>query len=311
MTPTRFILLQVIVVGLLWLPLTARAEKSPESISIWPSGAPGEKGEPNDGIELPLKPDDTTIRITNVTNPTFRVFPAPAEKNTGAAVVICPGGGYNILAYNKEGTEVAEWLNSIGVTGIVLKYRVPAHKGQPRYTAPLADVQRSLGMVRHRASQWQIKPNRIGVLGFSAGGHLSAAVSTNYTKRTYDPIDAADQVSCRPDFALLIYPAYLALADQGNKLAPELNVTNETPPTFLLQTQDDGVRVESSVFYYLALKKAEVPAEMHLYPRGGHGYGLRPSPQTVSTWPARAEQWMRSLGVLDTGVAGQDSTSRP
>jgi acetyl esterase/lipase len=311
MITTRILALVVVAAGSLGLPLAARADKSPESITLWPSGAPGEKGEPNEGIELPLKPDDTTIRITNVTNPTIRVFPAPAEKNTGAAVVICPGGGYNILAYNKEGTEVAEWLNSIGVTGIVLKYRVPAHKGQPKHAAPLADVQRALGLVRHRASQWQIKPDRIGVLGFSAGGHLSATLSTNFGKRAYDPIDAADQVSCRPDFALLIYPAYLALADQGNKLAPELNVSAETPPTFLMQTQDDGVRVECSVFYYLALKNAEVPVEMHLYPHGGHGYGLRPLPQTVSTWPQRAEQWMRSLGVLDSAGLGQDSTSRP
>jgi acetyl esterase/lipase len=307
----RVLALGIIAVSLLCLPLTVLAEKLPEPITLWPSGAPGEKGEPNQGIELPLKPNDTTTRITGVTSPTISVFPAPAEKNTGAAVVICPGGGYNILAYNKEGTEVAEWLNSIGVTGIVLKYRVPARKIPPRHLAPLADVQRAMGMVRHRASEWQIKPDRIGVLGFSAGGHLAAALSTNYGKRTYDPIDAADQVSCRPDFALLIYPAYLALADQGNKLAPELNVSADTPPTFLMQTQDDGVRVECSVFYYLALKNAEVPAEMHLYPRGGHGYGLRASPQTVSTWPQRAEQWMRSLGVLDSAPKGQESTSRP
>ena len=197
------------------------------------------------------------------------------------------------------------------MTGIVLKYRVPAHKGQPRYAAPLADVQRTLGLVRHRASQWQVKPNRIGVLGFSAGGHLSAALSTNNAERTYEPIDAADQISCRPDFALLIYPAYLALADQGNKLAPELNVSAETPPTFLLQTEDDGVRVECSIFYYLALKERRSTGRDASLPAGGHGYGLRPSPQTVSTWPARAEQWMRSLGMLDTAVPGQDSTSRP
>ena len=247
---------------------------------------------------MPLGKGDTTIRITNVTQPTLTVFRPPADKDTGTAVVICPGGGYNILAFNKEGTDVAEWLNSIGVTGVVLKYRVPARKGLERYAAPLQDAQRALGLVRHRAREWGIDPDRIGVLGFSAGGHLSAALSNNYDKRTYEPVDEADQVSCRPDFAVLVYPAYL-VSKQNNDLAPELKVTAHTPRTFLVQTEDDGVRVECSLFYYLALKNAKVPAEMHLYPTGGHGYGLRPSAKPVSTWPQRAEQWLQSCGLLE------------
>jgi acetyl esterase/lipase len=212
-------------------------------------------------------------------------------------VIVCPGGGYNILAYDKEGSEICEWLNSIGVTGVLLKYRVPKRAGLEKHTPMLQDAQRALGLVRHRAKEFGINPERLGIMGFSAGGHLSAAASNNFTERTYPPIDEADKTSCRPDFALLIYPAYLTVKDDGDKVAPELPVTKETPPTFLVQTQDDGVRVESSIFYYLALKNVKVPAEMHLYPSGGHGYGMRPSEHLVSSWPARAADWMKSRGL--------------
>jgi acetyl esterase/lipase len=226
------------------------------------------------------------------------VFRAPADKDTGTAVVICPGGGYNILAFGHEGTEVAQWLNSLGVTGIVLKYRVPARKGQARHAPPLQDAQRALGLVRSHAKEWGLDPKRVGVLGFSAGGHLAAALSTNYAQRTYTSVDAADSASCRPDFTLLIYPAYLVTPKNSDKLSPELPVTADTPRTFLAMTEDDGIGVEGALAYYLALKKAHVPAEMHLYPSGGHGYGLRPSNNLVSTWPQRAEQWLGSIGVL-------------
>lgn len=276
----------------------ARGETKPEPIPLWPASAPGEKGDVGEEKELPLKPGDTTIRVTNVTRPSITVYRPPAAKNTGAAVLICPGGGYGILAWNKEGTEVAEWLTSIGVTGIVLKYRVPARKGQEKHIAPLQDAQRALGLVRQRAKEWSIDPKRIGVLGFSAGGHLAATLSNNYEKRTYEAVDAADRVSCRPDFALLIYPAYLVTGKEHNQVATELPVSKETPRTFLVQTQDDGVKVESSLFYYLALKKAGVPAELHVYPTGGHGYGLRATANPVSAWPQRAERWLRSVGVL-------------
>jgi acetyl esterase/lipase len=276
----------------------SRGSAADEPIMLWPGAAPGETGETGPEQEQPKRPGDTTIRLTNVTRPSLEVFPAPRATNTGAAVVICPGGAYSILAYNKEGTEVAEWLNTIGVTGIVLKYRVPARKGRERYEAPLQDAQRALGIVRQRAGSWKIDPERVGILGFSAGGHLAATLSNQYEKRTYPRVDDADDVSCRPDFALLIYPAYLVERKGENTLAPELKVTSKTPPTFLAQTEDDGVRVECSLFYYLALKNARVPAEMHLYPDGGHGYGLRPSAHSVSSWPRRAEEWLRALGVL-------------
>lgn len=269
-------------------------------IQLWPKEAPGEKGDIEPEKDLPQKPNDTIIRTTNVTVPTLTVFKPAADKDTHAAVVIFPGGGYNILAWNLEGTEIAEWFNSIGVTGIVLKYRVPARKGGERYAAPLQDAQRAVGMVRQRASELGIDPKRIGVLGFSAGGHLAAALSNNFETRTYPEVDEADKVSCKPDFTLLIYPAYLVKNKTGPELSPELKVTSNTPRTFLIHTEDDGVPAESSLFYYLALKQAGVKSELHLYPSGGHGYGLRPSDHTVSTWPARAEQWLRSIGVLDT-----------
>lgn len=273
------------------------AEPSIPPIPIWPHGAPQETGKlPPEGTQ-PLKPNDTTIRIENVSQPTLSVFLPPEEKRNGAAAVICPGGAYNILAWNKEGTEVAEWLNTLGVTGIVLKYRVPLRPDRAKHAAPLEDVQRSLSLVRQRSAEWSLDPKRIGLLGFSAGGHLAAVASTNHAQRTYDAVDDADQLSCRPDFTLLIYPAYLA--DAENRLAKELPVTSDTPPTFIAMTADDSVRVEGALFYYLALKQAKVPAEMHLYPVGGHGYGLRPSKNLVSTWPSRAADWLRQSGYLE------------
>jgi acetyl esterase/lipase len=197
-----------------------------------------------------------------------------------------------------EGTEVCQWLNSAGVTAALLKYRVPARKGLERYTAPLQDAQRALSLMRYHAVEWRIDPKRIGIMGFSAGGHLSAAASTRFEKRSYEPGDEADQASCRPDFVMLIYPAYL-IREKGRDLSPELTVTSNTPPTFLVQTEDDPIDVENSLFYYLALKQANVPAELHLFADGGHGYGLRKSDNAVSTWPKRAEEWMRGLGVLE------------
>jgi acetyl esterase/lipase len=299
------------VVGLLWVGLSGPmggAAGQPEPIRLWPGAVPGETNQWPEERDM-TKPTDhlvagrPVIRLGNVSQPTITVYPAPADKATGAAVIVCPGGGYHILAMDLEGTEVIEWLNSIGVTGVLLKYRVPARPGRPRYEPPLQDAQRAISLVRARAGEWGIDPHRIGLMGFSAGAHLSAVASCRFDQRAYTPVDAADQVSCRPDFVLLIYPAYLTVPQEGDKLAPELTVSSNTPATFLVQTEDDNIRVECSLFYYLALKKARVPVEMHLYPSGGHGYGLRPSPHTVSTWPQRAEQWLRALGLLDRRTA--------
>jgi acetyl esterase/lipase len=238
------------------------------------------------------------VRIGNVSTPTITLYRPPQDKDTGVAVVVCPGGGYEILALDLEGTEVCHWLNSVGVTAVLLKYRVPARNGSERHTAPLQDVQRALGVVRYHAAEWHIDPKHIGIMGFSAGGHLAAAASTRFEKPTYEAVDESDQVSCRPDFAMLIYPAYL-IRQKGPDLEPELTVSSNTPPTFLVQTEDDQIPVENSLFYYLALKNANVPAELHLFAKGGHGYGLRRSNPAVMSWPKRAEEWMHGLGVLE------------
>jgi len=238
------------------------------------------------------------IRLTGVSNPTITVYPPPKERNTGAAVLVFRGGGYNILALDLEGVEVCEWLNSIGVTGVLLKYRVPARAGTPRRGAPLQDAQRAIRLVRAHAKDWGVHQDRIGALGFSAGAHLAAELSNNYDKGAYDPVDEADQLSCRPDFAAIIYPGLITEKNTGEKLAPEMTVTANTPPTFLLQAEDDPVRVENSLLYYAALKRAKVPADMHLFAKGGHGYGLRHTELPVTDWPKLAAQWMRSIGAI-------------
>lgn len=272
------------------------AATEPELVVLWPKGAPGTRGdEPAETVQ-PMKAGDTTIRVSHVSKPILEIHRPAKDKDCRAAVVICPGGGYGKLAYNKEGGEVAEWLTTIGVTGVVLKYRVPHANRDDADFAPLQDVQRALGYVRSRASEYGLAANKIGVMGFSAGGHLAALVSNNFAERAYSPIDEADTASCRPDFALLMYPAYVV--DKQNVLSPRLKVTAETPPTFLTMTQDDSVRVECGLYYYVALHQARVEAEMHLYPVGGHGYGLRPTGNVVETWPQRAADWLRATGVL-------------
>jgi acetyl esterase/lipase len=286
--------------GLLAAPVAA-APSAP--IPLWSAGAPGEQSGPGDEKDTTtpasnLVAGKRVARVGGIIYPTIQVFSPPKQNNTGAAIVVFPGGGYNILALDLEGTEVCEWLNSIGVTGVLLKYRVPPHKGADRYAAPLQDAQRAVRLVRAHAEEWGVDASRVGVLGFSAGGHLAAAASTNFDQETYPPGDAADKLSCRPDFAVLIYPAYLAVKSEGDKIAPEIKVSAQTPPSFLVQTEDDGVRVENSLFYYLALKNAKVQAEMHLFSSGGHGYGLRPTEQPVTGWPALAARWMHTIAVL-------------
>lgn len=209
-----------------------------------------------------------------------------------------PGGGYRFLAIDLEGTEVCDWLNSTGVNCFLVKYRVPATGPYPKSAAALQDAQRALAIVRSRAAEWHIDANRIGVIGFSAGAHLAAALSTHFDKRVYDPVDDADGVSCRPDFAVLIYPGYLALADKGFALNPDIPVTSETPRSFILQAEDDGVHVENSIVYFLALKTAKVHAEMHIYAAGGHGYGLRATDVPVTRWPKLVEAWLHTIHII-------------
>ena len=271
------------------------------TMPLWPNGVPG-------AANLPPEVDATTpkdaliagrpiIRLGNVASPTLTVY-APKGNNTGAAVVVFPGGGYQILAIDLEGTEVCDWLNSVGVTCVLVKYRVPNTGPYPKSPAALQDAQRALGLVRQHAADWGIDSKRIGVLGFSAGAHLSAALSTHYDKRLYDSVDAADQLSCRPDFAVIVYPGYLALADQGMAPNPEIHPTADTPPSFIVQAEDDPVHVENALVYFAALKNAKVAAELHIYAQGGHGYGLRPTALPVTTWPRSVEQWLRTIHVL-------------
>ena len=286
------------IVGTVALLAPAYAADEPLVINVWPGKAPGETADIGDE-KADIKPGETKVRsITNVSKPTLTVYRPAKDKDTGVAIVVAPGGGYNVLAWDHEGEQVAAWLNSIGVTGILLKYRVPRRADQPKDQPPvgaLQDAQRALSIVRSKAKEWNIDPKRIGMLGFSAGGHLTAWASTNYDKRAYEASDDIDKVSCRPDFAVLIYPGGL-IARGKDELSPEIRVTKETPPTFLVHASDD--KAENSVMMYQALRKASVPAEMHLYASGGHGFGLRPSPHPCATWPQRCTEWLKDQKVL-------------
>ncbi len=268
-----------------------------ETLFLWPDQVPGEvsgeigeeKGVTSGGI----------LRISNVSKPSLAVFPANPKHANGTGVLVCPGGGYNILAYEHEGVAICEWLNSIGVTGFLLKYRVPRRKNRPKHEAPLQDAQRAIGLIRKNAKKWRVDPDRLGILGFSAGGNLSVMALTSHASRTYPKVDDADELSCRPNFGILIYPAYLVDRKKRDKLFPEIKINKETPPCFFAHTGDDHVPAEGSVLMYLELEKAGVKGnELHVYPFGGHGYGMRSSEHAVVTWPARAQQWIKAMGWL-------------
>lgn len=283
----------------------------PAELAIWP-------GEPPDGVTA-TAPESSApggslvagqpwTELSDVSTPTMTVYP-PAGASTGAAVVVFPGGGYKHLAIDLEGTEICDWLTSIGVTCVLLKYRVPftGPYGEPDcgcHIMPdvpraLQDAQRTLSLVRHRAAEWGLDPHRIGVLGTSAGGHLVAATSTRFADRAYAPVDDADAESCRPDFAIALYPGHLWNQDDDIfELEPDVTVTADTPPTFLLQAEDDEVDPPNhALVYYRALIAAGVPVEMHLYAEGGHAFGLRETAAPITRWPALVETWLGTLGV--------------
>lgn len=273
------------------------------TLLLWPGGAPGPQTANGPEHDTTTAKDNLVagrplVRLGDVSAPTITLYAAPENNNSGAAVVVFPGGGYQILAIDLEGTEVCDWLNSIGVNCVLLKYRVPGSGPYPKSAAALQDAQRAMGMVREHAAEWKIDAKRVGVLGFSAGGHLAAALSTHFEQRLYPAVDGADQLSCRPDFAIVIYPGYLALAEKNFEFNPDIPVTASVPPTFLVQAEDDPVHVENAVEYFMALKKAGVPAELHVYTHGGHGYGLRPTAMPVTTWPHTAAIWLHTIGVL-------------
>jgi acetyl esterase/lipase len=259
---------------------------------------------------VPAPETATPGAVTNVTRPTMTVY-APNGQITGAAVVVFPGGGFQMLAIDLEGTEVCDWLTSRGVTCVLLKYRVPSAPynwqcdcrphNRSISTPSLEDAQRTLRLVRSHAAEWRIDPHKLGVLGFSAGGYLVAEVSTHFNTRLYTPVDAADKNSARPDFAIAIYPGHLALAEDSIALNPNIksHITSQTPPTFLLQNEDDHVdSIEDALSYYMGLKAASVPVELHAYAQGGHAFGLRPSKLPVSAWPQLVEKWLGTIGVI-------------
>jgi acetyl esterase/lipase len=283
-----------------WQPSAGHSQ-----IPIWPNGAPGAAKAASAAAEA----DTTTakdnliagkplIRLGNVSVPTITYYAPKHAKGPAPAIVVFPGGGYHILAMDLEGTEVCDWLNEAGLVCVLLKYRVPDSGPFPKSSAALQDAQRAVGLVRQHASDWGIDPKKVGVLGFSAGGHLVAALSTHFDKRLYDRVDGADDLSCRPDFAVVIYPGYLALADKNMAPNPDIEPTAQTPPTFLVQAEDDPVHVENATTYFLQLKKAKVPAELHIYSEGGHGYGLRRTTLPVTTWPDTMEIWLHTIHVL-------------
>ncbi len=280
-------------------------------VPIWPGAVPDAKAfaAPENDTATDTKElvaGRPWVYVGKVSRPTMTVY-SPTGKNTGAAVVVFPGGGYQILAIDLEGTEVCDWLTSKGITCVLLKYRVPGEglypKSGPYPDSPMAleDAQRALGLVRFHAAEWQIDPHKIGVLGFSAGGHLVAAMSTHFKQRLYPAVDVADKESCRPDFAVAIYPGHLSLAENSIALNPDIrtHITRQTPPTFLLQNEDDPVdRVEHSLSYYAALKNAGVPVEMHLYAQGGHAFGLRRTKLPVTGWPQLVETWLVTIAMI-------------
>ncbi len=281
----------------LWQPSPGHKQ-----VPIWPGAVPD--AQPVAGPEFTSTSSEPVggrrwTAVERVSQPTMTVY-SPTETNKGVAVVVFPGGGYNELAIDLEGTEVCDWLTSRGITAVLLKYRVPTRSsGAYRESPPaLEDAQRTLGLVRFHAAEWHIDPHKIGVIGFSAGGHLVTAMSTHFDKRLYPAIDAADKESCRPDFAIACYPGHLWDYGEDFNLNPNVPVTSNTPPTFLLQAEDDHVDgVEQSLVYYIGLKKAGVPVEMHLYAQGGHAFGLRPSKFPITEWPQLVETWLGTIGM--------------
>jgi acetyl esterase/lipase len=290
-------LVSTFVLGVLFALQPAAGEDA-VVLKLWPGAVPGEQGDIGEETAVASGAPKPVTRISNVSQPMITVYRAPADKANGCAVVICPGGGYSILAYDLEGTEVAQWLNSLGVTAVLLKYRVPRRDKDQPHAAPLQDAQRAIRLTRQHAAAWGVDPQRIGILGFSAGGNLTVMAATHWDQTTYDPVDQADQLSCRPDFMIPIYPAYLGDPEKPLQLNPLVRVTERTPPAFIAITHDDKDRAIHAALLLIALKQANVPAELHVYSQGGHGYGLRPSDNPVSTWHDRCADWMRVSGLL-------------
>lgn len=282
--------------------VTRLASAAEPEFEIWPGDLPTGSVQFTAEEQAKLAAQDTDERIAFVARATLTPFPAPQESANGCAVIICPGGGYGRLAWIKEGVEVAEWFNSIGVTAFVLKYRVPRRDPERVHWEPMQDVQRAIRVVRRDAKKWGIDPQRIGTLGFSAGGHLTVMSGVQFQTQCYEPVDGADELRCRPDFICPIYCAYLGPSYDDKErveLGELITVTPDTPPAFLAVTWDDSLRGAQSALLFARLREHKVPAELHAYLHGGHGYGLRPSEHPVSHWPEHLHTWLRISGFLD------------
>lgn len=301
--PTRFALWFVFACASLlaqkpgWQPSPGHTQ-----VPIWPGTPPDSQFGPPPNTETVPEPGE----VDNVSKPTMTVY-SPLGKNTGASVIVFPGGGYRALAIDLEGTEVCEWLTSKGITCVLLKYRVPdsgprepgGHLINPKAPMALQDAQRTVGLVRFHSAEYHVDPQKIGVLGFSAGGHLVADISNHFDRRVYATVDAADKESCRPDFAVALYPGHLWVSAQRFELNPDIPVTHRTPPTLLIQAENDPVdNVNNSLVYYIALKNAQVPVEIHLYAEGKHGFGLRRTNLPITRWPELLETWLQTVGVI-------------
>lgn len=270
----------------------------PKVVDLWPMGLPKDAKAISAENATELKKKTTEERIAFVDKPTLHIYQPPKEKRNGCAVVVCPGGGYHILAWPKEGVEVAEWLNSLGVTVGVLQYRVPRRDPEQPHHEPLQDVQRAVRVMRTEYEKWEIDPLRIGVLGFSAGGHLAVMAATHWDQPAYEPKLRSDLRSCRPDFVIPIYAAYLGSKADPYVLDPQIKITKHTPPAFMAVTLDDQLRGAQAALLLIAYKKAKVDAELHVYQKGGHGYGLRKSDDPVHQWPELCADWLRTRGLL-------------
>jgi acetyl esterase/lipase len=287
---------------ILFLPLLALAAHAAEPVTLplWPQGAPEPAGFTLEAEkEIPKKNDADVKRVTNVSVPTITVY--KPEKPNGTAVIVCPGGGYSILAIEHEGTQVCEYLNTLGITCVLLKYRVPARDKMNPSKEPLQDAQRAIGLVRHHAAEWGIKPDRVGILGFSAGGHLTVMTSLHPNERTYTQDPALDVADATPNFSIPVYPAYLVTKEDTFTLKPEVVVTDKAPPMCLVHAGDDKGQTSSSgsALLYLEYKKLNLPAELHIYAKGGHGFGMRKSGLPTADWLVRCGEWIKSMGWLE------------
>ena len=310
-----FLIMTVLVIA---TPMSFAAD--PTEIRLWPDVAPGSEGASNvkESVQERGTPGKPDRMVEGVTVPVVTLYRPDAARNTGTAIVICPGGGYSSVVIDKAGHEIARYLESIGVTAIVLKYRLPRPEGYTfDHDVPWLDASRAVRLTRHHAAEWQVNADRIGIMGFSAGGHLASTVATHFDSGNSESADPVDRLSSRPDFQALIYPV-ISFQDEAAHMGSrrnligndpdvelidlysnELQVTEQSPPAFLVSTYDDHVKAENTLLYFEALRAVNVPAEMHIYEVGGHGYGIRSTGKPVSTWHHRFSEWLKERGLLD------------